>query len=139
MVTGIDLNDNPMNGVHSQCIKRDISENKSNCVKHLEHVHNAPGGVGDAVESDQILLFDINLCGDDKFLHSLLFNGPHKRADAPNNCTVYNQFLAQSQFLFGFIPLSDPVMPTCTDSGLFRANSFLELHEAVKMCGKPNF
>ena len=156
-----DLNDNPIIGMHSQCVKRDIGENKNNIkvsedcielhgntdcrdrdsVKHLEHVHNVPGGGGgasDAEESDQKLLFDINSCGDDKFLHSLLFNGRHKRAEVPHNCTVCNQFLAQSQFPFGFVPLSDPVMPTCTDSGLFRASSFLELHEIVKMCGKPN-
>ena len=96
-------------------------------------------GAGDAEEGDQKLLFDINSCGDDKFLHSLLFNGTHKRAEVPHNCTVYNQFLAQSRFPFGFFPLSDTVMLTCTDSGLLRASSFLELHEMVKMCGKPNF
>ena len=82
-----DLNDNPIIGMHSQCVKRDIGENKNNIkvsedcielhgntdcrdrdsVKHLEHVHNVPGGASDAEESDQKLLFDINSCGDDKF------------------------------------------------------------------------
>ena len=127
-----DLNDNPIIGMHSQCVKRDIGENKNN-IKVSEDCM-----ASDAEESDQKLSFDINSCGDDKFLHSLLFNGRHKRAEVPHNCTVCNQFLAQSQFPFGFVPLSDPVMPTCTDSGLFRASLFLELHEIVKMCGKPN-
>ena len=78
------------------------------------------------------------MCGADKFLHSLLFNGTHKIADVPQNCMVYNQFLAQSRFSFGF-KLSDPVMPTCPDSGLFRVSWFLDLYEMVKLCGKPNF
>ena len=87
---------------------------------------------------DEVLLYDVNASIDDKFAYSLLFNGDYKNAiqcDSDITC----RFKMQSKYMFGFIRLSDPLMPSNLQSNVSDVSSIVELHETIKCYGKPNF
>ena len=89
-------------------------------------------------EGDGVLLYDVNSNADDKFVYSLLFNGDRKIVNACNS-VILQQFKAQSKYTFGFVPMSEPLMPSTLQLNSNGGYSVVDLHHKVKQHGKPNF
>ena len=105
-----------------------------NCVQ-TQHDHAIQTANCDK-NSDMIKIFDIN-AQDDKFLHSLMFSGKCREVD--EDCQVYKLCKEQSDMDFGFVPLTDPIIP---DRNRVLENldySPWQLHALVKQYGCPNF
>ena len=90
-------------------------------------------GCSDTVSTrdEEVFLYDVNSSADDKFVYSLLFNGNKKIVNACNNVSL-QQFRAQSKYMFGFIPMSEPLMPSNSQSNLNDGYSVVDLHKKVK-------
>ena len=91
------------------------------------------------VDSDVLKpLFDINEA-DDKFLHSVLFNTRGNRFVTPTNCKTYDMYKNQTDFQFGFIPLSDPLLPESDVVNTMVYDSVANIHYKVEEFNLPNF
>ena len=97
-------------------------------------------GCSDTVSTrdEEVLLYDVNSSADDKFVYSLLFTGNKEIVNACNNVSL-QQFRAQSKYMFGFIPMSEPLMPSNYQSNVNDGYSVVDLHRKVKQYRKPNF
>ena len=82
---------------------------------------------------------DIANCGHDKFLHSLLFQGGSTFCSPVQTCESFNLCKSQSKFDFGFIPLTDPILPMDSNTAANDDVSLLELYGQVKAKNAPNF
>ena len=91
-----------------------------------------------STRGDEVLLYDVNSNADDKFVYSLLFSGNKKKLYACDNA-ILQQFKAQSKYMFGFIPMSKPLMPNSYQSNSNDGYSVVDLHNKVKQHGRPNF
>ena len=87
---------------------------------------------------DMVKIFDI--ASDDKYLNTLLSKQVIKRVLANGNmqCEVFKKWRDQTDFDFGFVPLSNFLLPDSKDQGL-RFESPIEQHYAVRCQGVPNF
>ena len=80
---------------------------------------------------DQALLFDVRNTEGDKFINSIIFNDSRKVV-APLECKALDQWKLQSKMNFGFIPLTDPILPETTVTSDIRFLDPIKLHEEVK-------
>ena len=88
-----------------------------------------------------VLLFDINNAWDtDKFLTSVCSKRGrrYKSGTLTTNCSVFKNWEKQSQFNFGFIPLSNFVAPL---TNFINKDDFtpFEAHKEIRKSGRPNF
>ena len=88
-----------------------------------------------------VLLFDINNAWDtDKFLTSVCSKRGrrYKSGTLSTNCSVSKNWEKQSQFNFGFIPLSNFVAPL---TNFINQDDFtrFEAHKEIRKSGRPNF
>ena len=86
----------------------------------------------------QRLLFDIRNTEGDKFVNSIIFNDNRKLV-APVECKAYDQWRVQSKVNIGFIPLTDPVLPSTERISDIRFSDPSKLHEEVKKYNLPNY
>ena len=70
--------------------------------------------------------FDITNCGHDKFLHSLLFQGSSTSCSPVQTCESFNLCKSQSKFDFGFIPLTEPILPMDSNTAAFSSRHGLK-------------
>ena len=103
--------------------------------------NNVPINVDtDTNARDKVLLFDINNT-DDKYLNVT----GKKRLDellkikGDTNIDLFNQWRKQSDFDFGFVPLSEFILPDRIDLGADNTGDPLEVYKRVKDSGKLNF
>ena len=94
----------------------------------------------DMSKQDKVLLFDINGC-DDKFLN---VTGKKKLEEllcvkGETNVQIFNQWRAQSDFDFGFVPLSDFIMLPISDIPAHCVIEPFALHKHIKDSGQMNF
>ena len=86
-------------------------------------------------------LFDINECIEgDKYLN-MIVNKKLNKALSKNQymaCNIFRQWRAQSEFDFGFIPLSDFILPS-DESVSEYVSCPIECHRKVKASGNLNF
>ena len=95
------------------------------------HNNNTQSGLMD----DQALLFDVRNTESDKFINSIIFNDSRKLV-APLECKAFDQWKVQSKMNFGFIPLTDPILPKTSDISFLDP---IKLHEEVKKYNLPNY
>ena len=88
--------------------------------------------------NERVPVFDISTAGHDKFLHAVLYQNDRNCIDNPE-CEVFKQCKQQSKFDFGFVPLTDTVMPSVVEIKCFNSNSIAELHQRVKSFGCHNY
>ena len=58
------------------------------------------------------LQFDIDSCVNDKFAHALLYRLSGRDVHPKSNCSIFQQFKTQSKYNFGFVPLSEQILPS---------------------------
>ena len=93
--------------------------------------------VGDGV-NELCPIYDSNWgVTDDKFLHSIM--NKKKCVAAPNNCVSFQNWRSQSKVDFGFVPLTDFVLPENTEIRDTSIKDPFCMHEKVKASGRPNF
>ena len=86
----------------------------------------------------QRLIFDIKNTESDKFINSIIYNDQTK-VTGPTLCKAYDLWNAQSKVKFGFIPLTDPIMPTKKAVSEVQCRDPIHLHEEVKKHDLPNY
>ena len=89
---------------------------------------------------NKVLLFDINNC-DDKFLN---VTGKKKleellKVKGDTKIVPFDQWRKQSDFEFGFVPLSDFILPDRFDCGSDHRGDPFELYSRIRKSGKLNF
>ena len=80
---------------------------------------------------DQTLFFDIRNTEGDKFINSIIFSDSRKLV-TPLECKAFDQWRVQSDMNFGFIPLTDPILPIATTTSDIPCVDPIKLHEEVK-------
>ena len=85
-----------------------------------------------------IKLFDIRDLDQDKFVHSLLQRKARDRLPE-SHFVEYEIFKNQSTYNFGYIPLSQQVMPKDSEVRTNDNFSAIDLHRHVKAVGGPSF
>ena len=73
----------------------------------------------------------------DKFVNSIIYD--QHQPEKPVQCDAYDLWRHQSKVNFGYIPLSDPVMPNNTDISTKVIADPIELHKEVKKHNLPNY
>ena len=91
-------------------------------------------------DDQMVKVFDINSAGDDKFLNTLLSKQVIKKIKGNEyaQCEVFKKWRQQTDFDFGFVPLSDFTLPRCKSQGP-EFESPIDQHFMAKRHGVPNF
>ena len=90
------------------------------------------GGVSDSF----IPLYDVNFVGiEDKFASSIMLS-PKSHAEYVNQ-PIYQKWLTQSDFKFGYVPLQAQMMPVGSNQGIY--TNAVDVHRKVKQTGLPKF
>ena len=95
------------------------------------------GLLGNNSGSEYKLLFDIANSDDDKYINSVIFNDQNNIVNN-NPCVAYDKWCVQSKFKFGFIPLTDPMMPKNEKIGKNLTDP-IEIHKEVQKYDLPNY
>ena len=74
----------------------------------------------------------------DKFVNSIIYND-QRNVTSPTQCRAYDLCRAQSKVKFGFIPLTDPIMPRQREISKIKCRDPIKLHEEVKKYELPNY
>ena len=90
------------------------------------------------VEEDR-LLYDVNAYKDDKFMSSIIYVDTYKPDMEMGEGPTYTLCKQQSSHNFGFIPLTEPILPGNVDISPMSIQCPIELHKKVKLGHKPNF
>ena len=90
------------------------------------------------VEEDR-LLYDVNAYKDDKFMSSIIYVDTYKPDREMGEGPTYTLCKQQSSHNFGFIPLTEPILPGNVDISPMNIQCPIELHKKVKLGNKPNF
>ena len=85
------------------------------------------------------ILFYVNNHGNDKFAHAILHKIAGRTVVPSPNCVTFKHYKDQSNYDFGFVLLTDQILPTDEDIEKCSFVSIVELHEHVKSRGVPNF
>ena len=89
-------------------------------------------------QSNCIPLFDVKVsCDDDKFLNSVLMN--RKKSALCTKSVYFNSWRNQTDFDFGFLLISEFVMPAVVADRSHRSLSPIIMHNMVKASGQPNY
>ena len=110
---------------------------------NTNHLHECTG-YGDtqtnALVCDTVSIYNINTDTDDKFLVSLLSRSVVKKVFLSDHdqCDAFQDWKRQTEFEFGFIPLTNLVLHQSTYIGP-GFESPIEQHHTVKSYGVPNF
>ena len=120
-----------------------VNKHSGDTFTDTEHLNNMDlhGGLTCNELGDQcVQVFYINASIDDKFVTSLLLKSvtKHILANEQTQCDVFQKCKMQSDFQFGFIPLSNLIFPQSTDVGL-GFESPVEQRFTAKKHGVPNF
>ena len=89
-------------------------------------------------QGDCVPLFDVRVsCGGDKFLNSILMN--NKKSALCTKSVFINAWKKQTDFDFGFLPISDFIMPHVVAEKSYKCLTPLEMHAMVKASGQQNY
>ena len=103
---------------------------------------DSKGSNQNSSECDLIPLFDINhMVVEDKFANSILHVHRllHNEQIEGANSETYNAWRRQSDFDFGFVPLSDQMVSNVSTINHVEDKSPLQIHDLVRATNKPNF
>ena len=120
----------------------EVNKHNGDTSIHTTQVNNAEshGGMKGNGFGDLVKVFDINATNDDKFTVGLFSKTVSKQIFKNKNlqCDAFRSWESQSDFHFGFIPLSDLVLPSSRVVGP-GFESPIEQHYQAKKHGVPNF
>ena len=120
----------------------EVNKNTGNTFTDTMHFNNmeSRGGMTDTGFEDFVKVFDINATNDDKFTVGLFSKTISKQIFKNRNlqCDAFKSWESQTDFHFGFIPLSDLALPHSTVIGA-GFESPIEQHYQAKKYGVPNF
>ena len=87
-----------------------------------------------------VKVFDINNANDDKYLNTLLSKQVIKKIQGSEyaQCEAFKKWRNQTDFDFGFVPLSDFTLPRCDSPGP-GFESPIDQHYMASRHGVPNF
>ena len=100
---------------------------------------NCEGGGAVNTSIETRLLYDVNAYKDDKFVNSIIYGDTYKADKAVGEGPTYSLCKQQSSHNFGFIPLTEPILPETSVSSSDTIQCPIELHKMVKKFNKPNF
>ena len=92
----------------------------------------------DTVGGPHKLLSDINSSDDEKFINSVIFSD-QDRSVSMNQCMAFDLWSQQSKAKFGYIPLTDPIMPKSKHTSKIAFSNPIDMHEEVKKYDLPNY
>ena len=127
-------NDKHMNKVlQENCARRQIQLSDVKCDTFT---HTNPG---DSCESNCIPIYD-STGSNDKYINTVLQRNCARRQIQLSDvqCDVFKLWRSQSKYNFGFVPLSDLVMPDSTHMGQ-KIDCPIQQHFHVKSANLPNF
>ena len=86
-------------------------------------------------------LYDVNCNGSDKYINTLLCRDAHKLATRRDTkeCSVFEQWRQQTDFDFGFIPLSEFIMPVDNNVMSQVVECPIKQHLMINKTHVPNF
>ena len=86
-------------------------------------------------------LYDLNCNGSDKYINTLLCRDAHKLATRRDTkeCSVFEQWRQQTDFDFGFIPLSEFIMPVDNNVMSQVVECPIKQHLMINKTHVPNF
>ena len=86
------------------------------------------------------LLYDINYAGvQDKFVNSILHVGQFTGIIPNVDTEIYHKWCYQTDFSFGFVPLTEQIMPKDMSVCHSKPLSPFDMHSIVKATQKPNY
>ena len=89
-------------------------------------------------QGDCVPVFDVRVsCGDEKFLNSILMNT--KKSALCKKSVFFDAWKNQTDFHFGFLPVSDFIMPHVVAESSSKGLTPLKMHAMVKASGQPNY
>ena len=89
-------------------------------------------------QGDYVPVFDVKVsCGDEKFLNSTLMNT--KKSVLSKKSVFFQAWKNQTDFDFGFLPLSNFIMPHVLAEKSYEGLTPLQMHAMVKASGQPNY
>ena len=94
------------------------------------------------VQSGLLPLYDVNSSGvEDKFVNSILHMHQFSTSGGIGvlDSEIYNAWRRQSDFNFGFVPLSNQMLPNIVTVNEARGKSPIQILEIVRSTSKPNF
>ena len=94
------------------------------------------------VQYGSLPLYDVNFTGvEDKFVNSIMHVHQFSTSGDTGNMDseIYNAWRRQSDFDFGFVPLSDQMLPNTSTLNEAKGTSPFEIHETIRSTNKPNF
>ena len=106
------------------------------CIQQHKAVHDTAFDTnGDKYK----LLYDVNGIDDDKLMNSIMFYTDDEKGEPQNQCLSLLQCMSQSKYHFGFIPLTDPILPKNRNVSSIRITDPIELHTHVTKSTNLNF
>ena len=133
LISNVDENNSKFTQVTSQGVENsetnvDIEDSDSSVQTSIK----TKGGVSDGC----VPLYDVNFVGiEDKFASSLMYS-PKNHAEYIDQ-PIYQKWLTQSDFEFGYVPLQDQMMPVGSNQGVY--TNPIDVHKKVRQTGLPNF
>ena len=86
------------------------------------------------------LLYDAHYIGvQDKFVNSILHVGQFNGITPNVDTEIHHKWRNQSDFMFGFVPLAEQIMPKDMSINDSKSLSPIEMHSVVRATEKPNF
>ena len=98
-------------------------------------------GVNKKVNSNEMLLYDINGLHEDKFAHTLFSKQlcHHVSSSNVDKCVYFKKWKQKSKYDFGFVPLGDLILPISPNASHHKVDDPVLLHKLVKDSGTYNF
>ena len=112
-----------------------VSGHSAACVSNPQGENESGNHVG---KHEQVRVFDVSTAGHDKFLHAVLYQN-NNSIKHNSDCEVFKQCKNQSKYDFGFVPLTNPIMPTVNTFTCSNGNPIGDLHREVKRHGCYNY
>ena len=109
-----------------------------NEVVQSEQYHKPLVGGFHSGTSECCKVFDVNGL-DEKYINSILMRTPKKNLWQNSNHAVVKAWKAQTDFQFGFIPLSDVKESECKDINVLQNYCPIKAHKLVASHKKPNY
>ena len=123
--------------------RHQVESNATLATNDIKKCDTTPSNDGDAClhmdsPTPYKRIYDCRQFADDKYFPSILY---HTRPNKirTSNAKVFQAWKSQSGFDFGFIPLTELVLPHQDSESEVMAMDPVELHQKVKRFGKPNF
>ena len=84
------------------------------------------------------MLFHVTNSDDKKFINSVIFSDQDRSAN-PNQCVAFDLWSQQSKVKFGYIPLTDTIMPKNSQTVNRKFTNLIDMYEEVKKYDLPNY